>query len=43
MQRLHPGDHFPSLTAATVDGGTVSLPNDLSTPYGILIVYRAHW
>ena len=43
MQRLHPGDAFPAITAATVGGGTISLPNDLSTPYGILVAYRAHW
>ena len=43
MKRLHPGDPFPTISGATVGGGTVSLPADLSTPYGIVLTYRAHW
>jgi hypothetical protein len=43
MNRLNPGDPFPTITAAKVGGGTVTLPADLSTPYGIVVVYRAHW
>ena len=43
MKRLNPGDSFPTLAAATVVGGTVTLPADLATPYGILLTYRAHW
>jgi hypothetical protein len=43
MQRFNPGDPFPTITAATVAGSTLTLPADLSTPYGILLTYRAHW
>jgi hypothetical protein len=43
MKRLHPGDPFPRLSAAKVGGGTVMLPADLSTPYGIVLTYRAYW
>ena len=43
MKRLNPGDSFPTLPAEKVGGGTVTLPTDLSTPYGVLLVYRAHW
>lgn len=43
MKRLQPGDLFPTLTAAKVGGGTVTLPADLSTPYGVVFTYRAHW
>jgi len=43
MRRLGPGDPFPPMTAAAVAGNTMTLPADLSTPYGILLTYRAHW
>lgn len=43
MQRLNPGDAFPTITASTVTGSTLTLPASLSTPYGILLTYRAHW
>jgi hypothetical protein len=43
MKRLNPGDSFPTLTASKVGGGTVTLPTDISAPYGVVVVYRAHW
>jgi hypothetical protein len=43
MKRLHPGDTFPDISGAKVVGGTVTLPTDLSTTYGIILTYRAHW
>lgn len=43
MKRLHPGDPFPTLSAARVGGGTVVLPADLSTSYNVILTYRAHW
>ena len=43
MRRLHPGDPFPTITGAKVGGGTVSLPADLSTAYGIVLTYSAYW
>lgn len=43
MNRLNPGDVFPIVTASAVDGRTITLPTDLTTPYGILLTYRAHW
>jgi hypothetical protein len=43
MQRLHPGDSFPTLTVAQVGGGSVTLPVDISTPYSVILTYRAHW
>ncbi len=43
MKRLHPGDPFPAISGTTVGGGTINLPTDLSTPYGIILTYRAHW
>jgi len=43
MKRLHPGDPFPTISGMKVGGGTVTLPADLSTAYGIILTYRAHW
>ncbi len=43
MERLHPGYPFPVLSGPCVGGGTVNLPADISTPYAIVLTYRAHW
>ncbi len=43
MERLHPGDPFPAISGLSVGGGTVNLPADISTPYAIVLTYRAHW
>jgi len=43
MKRLHPGDPFPIIVGSKVGGGTVTLPADLSTAYGIVFTYRAYW
>ena len=36
-------DSFPSLTLHVAGGGTVTLPDDISTPYAIVLFYRGHW
>lgn len=36
-------DTFPSLTLNVAGGGTVTLPDDISTPYAIVLFYRGHW
>ncbi len=43
MKRLNPGDPFPTVSGITVDEKPLTLPTDLSTAYGILLTYRAHW
>lgn len=43
MPRLENGQKFPSLTLPLVGGGTVSLPEDLSGDYGVVLVYRGSW
>jgi hypothetical protein len=43
MQRLHPGDPFPTINGTIVGGGMITLPTDLTTTYGIVLAYRAHW
>jgi len=37
------GDVFPSLQLAAVGGGTISLPDDLSGSYGVVLFYRGSW
>lgn len=36
------GDRFPSLTASVVDGGSLTVPDDLDGP-AVLLFYRGHW
>ncbi|MGI9260084.1 MAG: hypothetical protein ACR2QQ_14725 [Gammaproteobacteria bacterium] len=43
MNKLNEGDLFPSMTLALADGGQVSLPGDISTPYQVVLFYRGHW
>jgi len=42
-QKLDSGDAFPSVTLHLVGGGTTTLPDDLDTPYGVVLFYRGHW
>ena len=37
------GDRFPAMTLTLTDGGTVSLPDDLSSDYSVILFYRGHW
>lgn len=36
------GDRFPTLTAPIVDGGSLTLPDDLEG-WAVLLFYRGHW
>ncbi len=40
---LQQGAKFPSLTFKTVDGGTITLPDDIPTRYAAVLFYRGHW
>ncbi len=42
-QKLEAGETFPSVTMKLVGGGTVTLPDDLATQYGVVLFYRGHW
>ncbi len=42
-QKLEAGETFPSVTMKLVGGETVTLPDDLATPYGVVLFYRGHW
>jgi peroxiredoxin len=43
MPVLHHGDRFPSLSLAAVDGGRLSLPDDLAGTFGVVLFYRGSW
>ncbi len=42
-EKLRSGDTLPSITLNLVGGGSATLPNDLSTDYGVVLLYRGHW
>ncbi len=42
-RRLDAGDVFPDMTLNLAQGGTLRLPADLGTQWGVLLVYRGHF
>ncbi|HEY7321245.1 MAG TPA: hypothetical protein VIE89_27075 [Candidatus Binatia bacterium] len=42
-KQLNPGDPFPSYTVRIADGRTLSIPQDLSGEYAVIIFYRGIW
>ena len=42
-EKLQGGDALPSITLQLIGGGSVTLPEDLETPYGVALFYRGHW
>lgn len=42
-EKLNLLDTFPPTTLNLVGGGTVTLPDDIPTPYAIVLFYRGHW
>lgn len=43
MAKLENGDRLPSLTAPTVGGGSMTLPDDVDGDWSLLVFYRGHW
>ncbi len=43
VARLGNGQEFPRLTALRVDGGELTLPDDLAGRCAVLLFYRGHW
>ena len=37
------GSNFPELMLNIAGGDTVTLPNDIDTPYAVVLFYRGHW
>lgn len=42
-EKLNLLDAFPSLSLNIAGGGTLTLPDDIGTPYAIVLFYRGHW
>jgi len=42
-RQLNPGDVFPEYGVQTVDGRTLTVPQDLPGEYVVLLFYRGHW
>jgi peroxiredoxin len=43
MALLNPGDQFPDLTVAEVNGDTIELPGALAGSFGVVLFYRGSW
>ncbi len=41
--RLENGEVFPTVTASAVDGGEMTLPDDLEGSWALVVFYRGHW
>jgi len=41
--KLDSGDVLPRFTLELVGGETVTLPDQLETPYGVVLFYRGYW
>ncbi len=41
--KLRSGDTLPPITLDLVGGGSLQVPDDLSTDFGVLLLYRGHW
>ncbi len=41
--QLELGDTFPDLTLKLPGGEQLSLPQDIDTPYAVVLFYRGHW
>lgn len=42
-EKLDAGSQFPATTLKLLDGGRTTIPDDLTTPYAVLLLYRGHW
>jgi hypothetical protein len=42
-EKLDLGATLPRLSLQFAGGGHITLPEDLRTPYAILLFYRGHW
>ncbi len=40
---LDSGDAFPKIEIAKVGGGSISLPDEFSGGWGVVLLYRGHW
>lgn len=36
-------DTFPAISLSLAGGGTLALPDEIETPYAVVLFYRGHW
>jgi hypothetical protein len=41
--QLVTGNTFPELKLSIAGGDALTLPNDIDTPYAVVLFYRGHW
>lgn len=41
--KLGIGATFPAMTLDLVSGGTMTLPEGVTSKYGVVLFYRGHW
>ena len=41
--KLSAGDTFPNIDLTLTDGNTLSLPDEISSKYKVVLFYRGHW
>ena len=42
-EKLAAGDSFPRLALNIEDGSSIALPDDIATPFAVVLFYRGHW
>jgi len=42
-EKLDAGTTFPRMKLNTVCGDALMLPDDIATPYQVVLFYRGHW
>ncbi len=42
-KKLDTGDAFPKLSLSLAGGASMTVPDDLSGNYAVLLFYRGHW
>jgi hypothetical protein len=42
-EKLRGGDKLPSVTFDLVGGGSVTLPDDVTSDFAVVLFYRGHW
>lgn len=42
-ERIRPGETFPTFSTPTAQGGTITVPEGITTRYSAVLFYRASW
>ena len=42
-EKLQQGDRLPKITLQMLNGSKITLPDDASTRYTAVLIYRGHW